>query len=286
MKILNHIFQKFSYLKLKLLKEFTNITTMEEIHKILKNLADENDIIILFAVEAGSRAWGFESVDSDYDIRFVYKARDNQKYISLVEPKETIDGFSDDRIYDWQGWDIRKALKLLKTSNPSVLEWLYSPIVYFSDGIFLPECLKLTDTCRLRVPLYHHYRSMAKGNYEKHINGKTSVPAKRYLYVIRPALMAYWILHGPKEEYLKIKFDNVLVDLEEKIGNKCVDTIRNLIDAKRTTIELDPIERYPHLDDLIDSILKLKTIDDIDKDTLKISFDNCNQILFKYILIN
>jgi hypothetical protein len=97
--------------------------------------------------------------------------------------------------------------------------------------------------------------------------------------------VAYWVLNGPKNEYIKIKFDDILNDLEENLGNKCVETIRKIIENKRTTIELEPIERYTHLDEIIDSILKLKTIDNIDKDMLKISIDNCNQILFKYIKV-
>ncbi len=75
----------------------------KKIKEILDKISAEKNIDILYAVEAGSRAWGFESTDSDYDIRFIFKQKDICKYLTLNEPIETIDGFSDDRLYDWQG---------------------------------------------------------------------------------------------------------------------------------------------------------------------------------------
>lgn len=76
---------------------------MEKIPEILKRLETEHDIKILYALEAGSRAWRVESHDSDYDIRFIYKYNDTKKYLSLMKLKDCIDGFSEDAMYDWQG---------------------------------------------------------------------------------------------------------------------------------------------------------------------------------------
>ena len=97
----------------------------EKIVDILKELAEKNQIRIIYAVEAGSRAWKLESDDSDFDIRFIYVHNDPKKYVSLKQIKETIDGFSEDRLYDWQGWELTKALKLLHQMNPSIDEWIY-----------------------------------------------------------------------------------------------------------------------------------------------------------------
>ena len=98
---------------------------MEKIQDILKDLEEKYQINIIYAAEAGSRAWGFESNDSDYDIRFIYLHINKRKYVSLSKLKETIDGFSDDRLYDWQGFDITKGLRLLSVMNPALTEWVW-----------------------------------------------------------------------------------------------------------------------------------------------------------------
>ena len=108
--------------------------------KILNKLSEierEKNIEILFAVESGSRAWGFASPDSDYDIRFVYK-HNRDWYLNLWEQKDTIQFMTEDDL-DGSGWDVRKALKLLAKSNASLLGWLFSPIVYKSSGTLLTE---------------------------------------------------------------------------------------------------------------------------------------------------
>ncbi len=45
---------------------------MENILSILKQIESKYKVKILYACETGSRAWGFPSPDSDYDIRFIY----------------------------------------------------------------------------------------------------------------------------------------------------------------------------------------------------------------------
>ena len=204
---------------------------VEKIEGILKKLETDYDIEILYSVEAGSRTWGFDSPDSDYDIRFIYKQKNKLKYISLNEPKETIDGFSEDRLYDWQGWDIKKALKLLRQANPSLLEWIYSPIVYFEgNGMFKKLTLELIEKTKssFTKPLYYHYKSMAKSNYMKHIKDNTVVNAKKYLYVIRPAFMVFWLMNVKHRSVLKIKFDSVMEDAKELISDNLYDNILKL----------------------------------------------------------
>jgi predicted nucleotidyltransferase len=150
---------------------------MEKIKEILENLETKHDVKIIYAVEAGSRAWGLDSIDSDFDMRFIYVNRKNEKYLSLKPVKDTIDGFSDDRVYDWQGWDITKALKLIHTMNPSIVEWLYSPIVYKSEltNDFSQHAKKFIEEQKRITPLLFHYKSMAKSNYKAHIQNKSKV---------------------------------------------------------------------------------------------------------------
>ena len=85
--------------------------------KTIEELESKHNITILYAVESGSRAWGFESVDSDYDVRFIFKHNDVKSYLNLNPPVESINTFSEDRLYDWDGWDIRKALKDLRNKG-------------------------------------------------------------------------------------------------------------------------------------------------------------------------
>lgn len=174
---------------------------MEKITEILKDLESKNDITIIYAVEAGSRAWGLESEDSDYDIRFVFIHKNHKKYLSLSSLKETVDGFSEDRLYDWQGWDLTKALRHLHQMNPGITEWVYSPIVYHKDDTkynFAEIAKKLLEEQNRIAPLLFHYRSMAKSNYKTHIQNQKEVKIKKYLYVIRPAGMFIWLLKSKK----------------------------------------------------------------------------------------
>lgn len=86
----------------------------EKLHEIEKR----ENCRILLAVESGSRAWGFASPDSDYDVRFIY-VRDKESYLKLNRPRDVIELPIND-VLDINGWDVEKALKLLHKSNPTV----------------------------------------------------------------------------------------------------------------------------------------------------------------------
>ena len=96
----------------------------EKLHEIEKR----ENCRILLAVESGSRAWGFASPDSDYDVRFIY-VRDKESYLKLNRPRDVIELPIND-VLDINGWDVEKALKLLHKSNPTVFEWFSSPVIY------------------------------------------------------------------------------------------------------------------------------------------------------------
>ena len=109
----------------------------------LQEIERENEVEILFAVESGSRAWGLESPDSDYDVRFVYKHK-HEWYLNIWESKDTIEESTEEGL-DIVGWDLKKSLQLLAKSNGSFLGWLFSPIVYRADILFLEEMKKVSD---------------------------------------------------------------------------------------------------------------------------------------------
>jgi predicted nucleotidyltransferase len=160
--------------------------------KILQKLSEierDKNIEILFAVESGSRAWGFASPDSDYDIRFVYKHK-KEWYLSLWEQKDTIEFMTEDDL-DGSGWELKKALKLLSKSNASFLGWLFSPIVYRSNENFLTEIKTLAENNFNPVSGFYHYRSMSKG-FEETLE-TDEMTLKSFFYAIRTALCANWI---------------------------------------------------------------------------------------------
>ena len=100
----------------------------EIIQKKLEEIEKQEHVKIILAVESGSRAWGFESTDSDYDVRFIY-VREPEMYLRLDTIRDVIE-WQLDEVFDICGWDIKKALQLLYKSNPTLFEWIHSPIVY------------------------------------------------------------------------------------------------------------------------------------------------------------
>lgn len=114
-----------------------------DIQKRIRKVQEENNIKILYACESGSRAWGFESEDSDYDIRFIY-VRAVKDYIAVEQPRDVVE-VPGDEVWDMNGWDLAKALKLLVKGNSNLLEWLHSPIAYVENSEFCSEMLNLVD---------------------------------------------------------------------------------------------------------------------------------------------
>ena len=107
---------------------------LDIINKKLKEIEEKENIKILLAVESGSRAWGFASSDSDYDVRFIY-VRNQKEYLRLNDIRDVIEWQLDETL-DINGWDIKKALLLLKKSNPTLFEWWNSPIIYKKNDVF------------------------------------------------------------------------------------------------------------------------------------------------------
>ncbi|NHN29605.1 nucleotidyltransferase domain-containing protein [Paenibacillus agricola] len=156
----------------------------------LKEIEQGHQIKVLFAVESGSRAWGFPSKDSDYDVRFVY-IRQRDWYLSIDEKRDVVEVPIND-LLDMNGWDIRKALKLFRKSNPPLLEWLESSIIYQESYGFREEMRAVKEQVFSPKASMHHYLSMAKGNFRKYLQGE-HVNIKKYFYVLRPILACLWI---------------------------------------------------------------------------------------------
>ncbi len=162
----------------------------ESIKQKLLEIEEKEHVRILYAVESGSRAWGFASPDSDYDVRFIYVRR-LEDYLRLDEVRDVIEWQLDD-VLDINGWDLRKMLRLLQKSNPTIFEWNNSPIIYHAMPEWQPISAVVNDYFQSVSGLYH-YLSMAKSNYREYLKGET-VRLKKYFYVIRPILACKWIL--------------------------------------------------------------------------------------------
>ena len=153
-----------------------------------------HDVRVLFACESGSRAWGFASRDSDYDVRFLYVHR-RDWYLSVDDRRDVVElPLAAD--LDVSGWELRKALRLLRKSNPPLLEWLRSPMVYRHDPAFAAQFGALANAFYSPQRCFTHYLHMARGNWRDYLLGREQVSLKKYLYVFRPLLGCRWIERG------------------------------------------------------------------------------------------
>lgn len=162
----------------------------ETILNKLTQIEETENVRILLAVESGSRAWGFASPDSDYDVRFIY-VRPRDAYLQLQKCRDVIELPIND-VLDINGWDLSKALQLLRKSNPTLFEWFSSPIVYLETD-FAARFKSIMGRYFSSKRGLYHYINMAFGNYREYLKGDM-VKAKKYFYVLRPVLACRWIL--------------------------------------------------------------------------------------------
>lgn len=159
----------------------------------LQQIELEHNVAILFACESGSRAWGFPSADSDYDIRFIY-VHPMDWYLTIQDKRDVLEFPIEDNL-DFSGWDIRKALGLFRRSNPPLLEWLGSPIVYWEKSNFASRLRELAKEYYSPASCIHHYLHMVRGNYKDYVRGD-DIRIKKYFYLLRPILAIKWIEQG------------------------------------------------------------------------------------------
>ena len=123
----------------------------KEVLRRLDAVEREEDVRVLYACESGSRAWGFASPDSDYDVRFIYVHRPDW-YLSIVDRRDVIERPIVDE-YDLSGWELRKTLRLFRKSNPPLIEWLGSPIVYRERTAMGSACANSPRGTTLHAPV-------------------------------------------------------------------------------------------------------------------------------------
>lgn len=248
----------------------------EIIQNELKEIEKSQNVRIIHCIESGSRAWGFASPDSDYDVRFIY-VRPLEHYLQLGKSRDVIEWKLDDTL-DINGWDIQKALRLLYNANPTLFEWNLSPIVYKSSD----EWKKVSDIMNkyfVQKSGLYHYLSMAKGNYREYLKGET-VRLKKYFYVIRPLLACEWILDR------KTPPPVLFTDLAEHyVDENIAPAIQNLIEIKKKTPEIGEGPRIDELNNYIEDKLRdiekrIEELPPVEKNT----WDELNKLFSSFVL--
>lgn len=223
-----------------------------EILQKLRELEQQHHVKILYACESGSRAWGFASPDSDYDVRFIYAHHQNH-YFSISEPRDVIE-VPVNEILDINGWDLRKALGLFRKSNAPLYEWLQSPVIYSADEQFTASMRgMMPDYFSLRAG-FHHYFSMARNAFENDLQGE-QVRIKKYFYALRPLLAAQWIIEKqsvPPMEFAPLR--TIITDTAVQQG------IDELLERKKESNEKTTITPVTVLQQFIENgLLQCKT---------------------------
>jgi predicted nucleotidyltransferase len=219
-----------------------------KIERKLLEIEKEHNVKILFAVESGSRAWGFESTDSDYDVRFIF-VHNKDWYLNILPKRDVIEYPIIDE-FDFSGWDLRKTFFLVNKSNPVLFEWLKSPVIYYKDDYFYNIMTNLSKEYFSPISSVYHYLHMAKGNYKQFLQTNT-VKIKKYFYVLRPLMACMWI-----ENYNEIppmEFEILLTQIKNKA---LLDQINELLKKKKSGIEMGIEPRIEIINNFIEDTLK------------------------------
>jgi predicted nucleotidyltransferase len=219
----------------------------ETILQKLLELEQNENIKILYACESGSRAWGFASPDSDFDVRFIY-ARPVNDYLGIIELPDNV-GLPVNEILDIGGWDIKKSLKLFLKSNSTLYEWLQSPIVYHGDSLFANDLRKLMSEYFLLRSGANHYLSMAHNTLRDDLQNE-QVKLKRYFYALRPALACLWIVE--KNTVPPMEFEHLRVMITD---NEVQNAIDELLERKKIADEKALIAPVPLLNQWLSTTL-------------------------------
>jgi predicted nucleotidyltransferase len=196
---------------------------MNDIKHILNEIAGKKNIRILYACETGSRAWGFPSPDSDYDVRFIYM-HERDWYLSLGQRKDTIE-FMDGEL-DITGWDLKKCLTLLKKSNTPLIERFQSPIGYYAVEGFKNEFKELIESYYSPTAVFFHHYSLAK-KFWGDIKDANEFKLKSWFYLVRSLLSCNWIMQD--RSVLPMHMEGLMQYVSDDIRNK----LRALIELKK-----------------------------------------------------
>jgi predicted nucleotidyltransferase len=176
----------------------------DAIQEALLELERAHEVRVLLAVESGSRAWGFASPDSDFDVRFVY-VHPRDWYMTIAERRDVIESMLP-RDLDLSGWELRKTLRLFSRCNLALNEWLGSPVQYRIEPRFLAQMQSLLPDYFNPIAALFHYRKMAAHALREGLTGNR-ISIKKLFYVWRPLLACRWVRHSatqPPTEFSRL----------------------------------------------------------------------------------
>ena len=267
----------------KMLEELEREETLESnlIPSHLRDIEHEHNVKILLAVESGSRAWGFESANSDWDVRFIYVHKP-EWYFKVKEQRDVIEHMYEDDV-DLVGWELRKALALLRKSNPSLLEWFNSPIVYYKDEDFVKRIREIEKDYFNPIRTMYHYNHIYIKHDERYLQ-KQGYPMKRFLYYLRGILACKWI--ESNKSLPPVAFKELL---DATVENKAVRAkIDELIRLKKSgkehdmlTVEDSLVDYARNLADYYNGI-----IDSFRPELNEASTDALDSILYDMVMNN
>ncbi|MDF2544698.1 MAG: hypothetical protein K0S47_4416 [Herbinix sp.] len=241
----------------------------------LKEIEKKENVKILHAVESGSRAWGFASPDSDYDVRFIYR-RKKEDYLSLKEKRDVIEWQLDETL-DINGWDLKKALQHFHKSNATLFEWSNSPIVYRTTEEWKRIYGVAKNYFSCKSTMYHYYGT-ANGNFLEYLQ-EDEVKYKKYFYVIRPLLACRYIRDyqcSPPVLFSELLKQNLPDGISEEIDK--------LLAIKLNTPEIGKGRRIDALNDYIkEELTTYKDYISSMEDDRKADWDELDQLFLDSI---
>lgn len=273
---------------------------------ISRRISKKFNIKILYAAENGSRAYGLNSYQSDYDLRIIYIHKSNSFYSEYLDSsmskkkkfnldlmnidkieQETITGCfneKDGSKIDWHGWDITKAIKHLFEMNASLVEWLYSDIIYYNDinFDFLSNSRELIVGQSRLYPLIKHYKGMAKSFYYDYIHDEKQVRIKKYMVAVQSCLIIEWLLNCKlnSKYFIQTNLNKILKnDLKSVLDKKLFDFIELYILIRKSIDKNLEITRAPIIDKWL-----IKRIFNSDKEygAIETNEKNTNRSIQKY----
>lgn len=245
---------------------------IEVIKQKLKEIEKKENVKILLAVESGSRAWGFESPDSDYDVRFIY-IRPLEHYLKLEKTSDVIE-WQLDEVFDINGWDLRKALQLFYKGNLTLFEWNNSPIIYQISDFWKEIQTEVNYFFNIKSGVYHYLNSAMSNSYNL---DQDNVILKKIFYSLRPILAGKWILD--KKTPPPVLIDDLI---ESVLDEKLKTTVYTLITTKRQSVELEKCPKIEVINEYIEAgINELNNaVIDLNSDNMQ-EWDKLNEIFIK-----